>query len=216
MKSLGYWVSDHAKRAARWVVWSPGRLLLVLAVVLVLGGLAQQLQRHAQARSGPVTATAASSASTARQTASARVTASAPSRASSSASPAVSPSGTAGDALATAWLRAYLTRTSPDDTSWTATVAGMSDPALVAQLRRVGPVALGLPTWGPWTVTKVDPLTVPDQGVSTPTRLVSSWVVTISDGASHSETRGFTVIQYLNDAGGWQVAQVTHLYSSGG
>lgn len=194
----------------------PGALVGVVVVLVVMGLLAflPQLMHRTPAAAPSGAESMPVSEPVASVTTSPSPTGSTSTSAGSSSTPAPT-RALSGDELATSWLRAYLTRPTPADTSWTAAVAGISDPALVEQLRSAGPTKLGLPTWGPWQVTDLRPITLPDQGVNTPTRTVSSWVATISDGAGRSETRGFTVIAFQS-SGGWRVAQVTHLYSSGG
>ena len=120
-----------------------------------------------------------------------------------------------GSDLARAWLTAYLTRPQgPTDTTWATAVAPYSDPVLVQTLRaNPGPAGI---TFSPWKVADIKLTTLPDQPVSTPTRQVSSWLVTITGPGSAKVVRMYTLTAYQGDNGSWLVSQADQGYTSAG
>lgn len=123
------------------------------------------------------------------------------------------PPGVSGDALARNWLATYLTRTTPTDNSWQAAIAPVTDPALITTLAANGDRALAITDLTSWHVTSLTKREA--AGIDTPSRQMSSWLVTISDGTHHA-TRTIDLIAYVDDHNTWIVSQADIGYTSGG
>ena len=120
-----------------------------------------------------------------------------------------------GDALARAWLTAFLTRADRNDISWTSRVSPMSAPRLVDRLRLEGPKAVGLETLDRWQVDRIDRVVATDASLDTPTRQVLSYAATVRDG-SRTEQKPFVLYSYLDPDGCWRVEDIEQPYSSEG
>lgn len=133
----------------------------------------------------------------------------------STSPPPTSSTANAADALATQWLRGYLSRPRGNaDTTWTAAISPISTPDLVQTVSRTNLVEIS--DWASWQVRSIDAGRDIPHPVSTPTRQVTAWIVTLTDGGAHTTQRGFIVYAYLDDGQRWLVAQVEHLYASKG
>lgn len=120
-----------------------------------------------------------------------------------------------GDALARAWLRAFLTRDDRYDDRWVAPVASLSERDVVDDLRAAGPDAVGLQQLTRWRVERVDRVADNDSALDTPTRQVLAYAATVTDGV-RTEQKPFVLYAYLDLDGSWRVGDVEQPYSSEG
>lgn len=121
-----------------------------------------------------------------------------------------------GNALAIAWLHAYLDRTDAAGTDWKQAIAPYSDPALAPTLADP-PNQIGL-DWPASKITKITPANQPDQPVSTISRQVSGWIVTLTDPThpTQSTTRAYTLTAYRGQADTWWITFAQQDYTSNG
>lgn len=117
-----------------------------------------------------------------------------------------------GDDLDQAWLCGWLNREDPASTSWQQTIAPVTDPALLEVLGKNGDRALAITGLTSWRVVGIQPR--PAKAVSTPTRHVATWFVTISDG-TRSVGRTIDLLAYT-DGSTWIMSQAKVGYTSQG
>lgn len=124
-------------------------------------------------------------------------------------------SSLSGDALARAWVRAFLTRDNRNDDGWIGSVAALSTSDVVDELRAAGPDAVGLERLSSWRVERVDRVGDNDTTLDTPTRQVLAYAATVTDGVETVQ-KPFVLDAYLYPDGTWRVGDVEQPYSSEG
>lgn len=117
--------------------------------------------------------------------------------------------------LAKAFLNGLLTRSSRDDDSWQTAVKPYATPELIAHLKSLGADGIGFTKLSSWRPTKYQKTTIVDQPANTPSRVVSSWIVTVTDG-HQAMRKPFGVNEYLSADGTWKVAVLQMPYTSEG
>lgn len=199
------WMRRNVGRAARWVAWSPWRLAAVVGLIVI--GLIVVVQLRAAppgpaaSRSSTPTAepswpTATAGTNTPSQTPT-------PSSASPSEDVPISSAHFTGDQLGHAWIKGFLTRSTPDDDHWHQMIEHISTPELIDKLDADGPDKLAITLPGPWRVTKISHYEPSDSAVDTPSRVTLPYLVTISNGTATQQKR-FVLTAYLGEVG-WQV-----------
>ena len=131
------------------------------------------------------------------------------------ASSATTGGAISGDALAKAFLAAYLTRQTPTGTAWQVAAAPYATPALIAYLGDNDAPLAALSSFTSWRPTRYDPAQLADHEVATPARVQSDWIVTVTDGHGQTATVPIGVHCYLTADNTWTVAQLTIGYSGG-
>jgi len=187
-------------------------LLLALAVVVVAAVVFGVVQNRRKGDEGP-----SSTAVTPLATPPVRTLTATPTPAQLPATPSAASSTSAlnGQALARAWLAAFLTRATRDDTSWADAVTPLCTPELLVDLRTAGPDLVGLNGLSTWRVTKVEPFEPIDPPVDTESRQLLAYAATVTDG-THTVEKPFELYAYLQPDGRWLIGMVDQPYSSEG
>jgi hypothetical protein len=200
---------------------SPGAYLIgaavLVAVVVAAAYLLPKVFAGPSAAAGPAVAapastpTAGASDQPAPTPATSSVTSTAPGTTTGTPTAYKSP----GADLAKTFLTGLLTRSSRDDDNWQQAVQPYTTPELIEHLKTLGADGIGFEELSSWQPIKFQKTTIVDQPANTPSRVVSSWIVTVTDG-HQTMRKPFGVNEYLGDHGTWKVAVLQMPYTSEG